>query len=258
MNINYNIFLSLGIGIILYFIGTFIGRNIRNKNLKLALLLIAFILSIPGLLMILYYLHFFKLSVWYVDLRTTEFIEVSNSFMGFFIGLLTPFRQRLFLNISVVIVLLIIPYIKPIIRPLSVTEEKGWSDNVCLQSTGATCGPSCLATIFKHFGIDKTESEIAKACYTCGSGTEIWYLLRYARSQGLNYTCSVQDNINSTRPPAIVGVKLGTIGHFITLLGRNNSNYIIGDPLNGKAEISQEQFNYSYTKLDGLIVEFYK
>lgn len=256
MNINYNIFFSLIIGIIFYFIGTVIGRKIKSRSFRLLLISMAFVLSIPGLLMIFYYLHFFKLSVWYVNLRTIDFIEISNSFLGFFIGLLTPLRQSLFLNLSVLTIFLIIPYIKPIIRPTSISRESGWSDNVCLQSTGATCGPSCLATIFKYYNINKTESEIAKKSYTCASGTEIWYLLRYAKSQGLKYKCSIQDNINFIKSPAIIGIKLGTIGHFITFLGINNSNYIIGDPLDGKSEITKELFNQK--NLDGLVVEFYK
>jgi hypothetical protein len=256
MNINYNIFLSLVLGIIFYLGGIVIGKKIKNKNLKYFLLFFSFILSVPGLSMILYYLQFFKLSVWYVDFRTINFIEGSNSFIGLFFGLLNPQGLRKYIYLAVLILFLIVPYIKPVLRPLNIDKERGWKDNVCLQSTGATCGPSCLATIFRHYNLNKSESEIAKASYSCSTGTEIWYLLRYAKSQGLKYQCSIHENIKSIKPPAIVGVNLGSIGHFITYLEKKDSIYIIGDPLDGQSKLTEAYFNKRYKKLDGFVVEF--
>jgi hypothetical protein len=207
--------------------------------------------------MIIYYFQFFNLRVWYVDFRTINFIEVSNSFIGLLMGILNRKKLGSVLSIIVLILLLIIPYVKPIIRPLSIGKERGWKDNVCLQSTRATCGPSCLATIFRHFKINKSETEIAKESYSCNSGTEIWYLLRYAKTHGLKYICVTEMDIKIIKPPAIIGVDLSSIGHFITYLDKTNDTYIIGDPLDGQSELTEEQFNKRYRKLSGFDIEFY-
>lgn len=63
-----------------------------------------------------------------------------------------------------------------------------WEDGVCLQSTMATCGPCSLATVFRSLGEPKTEAAIARGAFNSMTSTESWYLLRYARRQGLRPT----------------------------------------------------------------------
>jgi len=46
-----------------------------------------------------------------------------------------------------------------------------------LQSTGSTCGPAALATIFNYYGISKSEEEIARAAFSSSSGTENWTIV---------------------------------------------------------------------------------
>ena len=59
---------------------------------------------------------------------------------------------------------MLIPFIKPILLPVKAYSkiENKWQDNICIQTTNSTCGPSSLATLFKFEGIEKTEEEIAK------------------------------------------------------------------------------------------------
>ncbi len=132
-------------------------------------------------------------------------------------------------------------------RPINETLADDWSDKVCIQSCGSTCGPSSLATIFRFYDILKTEQEISENCYSCASSTEIWYLIRYARENNLSVNCLSVNSLAEAKIPSIIGTRLGkTVGHFITLLGRENEFFIIGDPLNGKLKYTEKEFNKIY------------
>jgi len=254
---NYHLFFSLIIGFCCFVIGNQLRKRVENKSMRTVISVLFLLLALPGLLMVGYYFHLAKAGIWFIEFRTINHIEIINALVGLILGFWFSNKNSRWIGIPLLIVLLVIPYIKPIIRPLSIDREKGWSGDVCLQSTGATCGPASLATIFKIHGIEKHESEIAKASYSSNSGTEIWYLLRYAKSNGLNYTCSIKQNIMEVKPPAIVGVLLGDIGHFITILGVQQDSIIVGDPLDGRNGYPKAKFDQIY-RMDGFVVEFGK
>jgi len=46
--------------------------------------------------------------------------------------------------------------------------------------------------------------------------------------------------------PAIVGVKIGTSGHFIAVLGAINGRVTVADPLYGREILSLEEFHKRY------------
>jgi hypothetical protein len=255
MNINYHLFLSIIGGFGCFLVGHLIRKRLKDHTIGAILSVIFLLLALPGLLMVGYYFHVVKAGIWFIEFRTINHIEVINALLGLILGFWFPSKNSRWIGVILLIVLLAIPYIKPIIRPLSIDGEKGWSGNVCLQSTGATCGPASLATIFKAYGIEKHESEIAKAAYSSNSGTEIWYLLRYAKSNGLKYSCSKKNNILEVKPPAIIGVYLGDIGHFITILESQRDSVIVGDPLDGRNAYAKTKFDQVY-RMDGFVVEF--
>lgn len=257
MIINFHLFLSLIFGLCCFAISFQLRKRLENKTIRAILSALFLLLALPGLLMVGYYFHVVKAGIWFVEFRAINHIEVLNSLLGLGFGFWFSGKNSKWVGVVLLIVLLMAPYIKPIIRPLSIDKEKGWNGEVCLQSTGATCGPASLATIFNVFGIHKHESEIAKASYSSNSGTEIWYLLRYAKSNGLNYNCMEKHNIMEVQPPAIVGVYLGNIGHFITILGIQQDSVIIGDPLDGRNGYPKTKFEQIY-RMDGFVVEFRK
>lgn len=256
LNINYHLFLSIIGGFGCFLVGHLLRKRLKNHTIGVIFSVIFLLLALPGLLMVRYYFHVVKAGIWFIEFRTINHIEVINSLLGLSFGFCLPAKKQKRIGILLMSVLLITPYLKPIIRPLSIGKEKGWSGNVCLQSTGATCGPASFATIFKAYGIEKHESEIAKAAYSSNSGTEIWYLLRYAKSNGLKYSCSKKYNIMEVKPPAIVGVYLGDIGHFITILENQRDSVIVGDPLDGRNAYAKTKFDQVY-RMDGFVVEFY-
>ena len=44
----------------------------------------------------------------------------------------------------------------------------------------------------------------------------------------------------------MVGVRLGNIGHFIPVLGREGERFVIGDPLKGKEVLTLEELEKRY------------
>lgn len=253
--INPNIFFALFLALLFYILGSFAAKRTKNPILNIVLILIFTILSIPAFTFIFYYLHLTPLSEKYVQYRANNQIEVLS---GLFAGLIAyisgkyfkGFFRRLIFRIPLTLLLVLVPYLKPIVTPIRRPLPDDWKDNVCLQSYKSTCGPSSLATIFKYYGIDKTEQELAEQAHSCATGTEIWYLIRYARDNGFRVQYKRVNSISEVSIPSIIGTTLrGTVGHFVTLLGKENGYYIIGDPLKGKLKLSESEFNNNY-KLD--------
>lgn len=258
---NYNIYFVLIIGIVLFFIGRLLCEKINSNKLKVKILLILILISIPAMSFIIYYFHVIDNQIWYIEFRSINNIEKLTMFLGILIGYISKLLEkkgrdtkRIIIYLGMNLIFLIIPFIKPIISPIkrNNTFENEWKDGVCIQTTGSTCGPSSLATILKFYGIEKTEEEISKKAFTSGTSTEIWYLIRYARKEGLKVKVYKNKDIKETETPAIIGTKLGeNIGHFITILSIKDNKLIIGDSLEGKKEMTEEEFlkEYRYEKI---------
>ena len=253
MNLNHNLFISLILSIILFYIGLKLRNKLKASRYKNALLVISLILAVPGFSMVTYYFHLIDSPHWYIEFRAIPNIECINSFIGLFMGFAKINSKSIALSLTVLMV--VIPFSKPIIRPITLNLESKWINDVCIQSSPASCGPSSLATIFQQKGIRTSEEEIAAASYTCSSGTEIWYLLRHASGKGLNYSYKHIKNIHDVETPCIIGTNISGIGHFITVLETTRDKYVIGDPLIGKIELTIKEFEERY-ELDGLMIHF--
>jgi ABC-type bacteriocin/lantibiotic exporter with double-glycine peptidase domain len=166
---------------------------------------------------------------------------------GGFVATLLP-RVLLILPLLGVSAFSIIPIIKPFIGPIpdGALKDK-WDGQVCLQSTGSTCGAASTATILKHLGVIVTESELAAEAHSYAGGTEAWYLARAARSRGFDVDFLFTPGFTPEDGlPAVVGVRLGSIGHFIAILGKEGERFIVGDPLRGRELLSREEFSQRY------------
>ncbi len=254
MNINPHFYLSILLTIVFFAAGLLLAKKSLPNGVSKLLLGLFFLATLPAASMILYYAHLVKVPAWYIHFRAMPAAELSMSFLGLFLGFLSN-RKTQYLFAVLAISLSSIPFAKPILRPLSIKETTEWKDGVCLQSTGATCGPSCVATMLKFHQIEASEYEITRNSYTCSTGTEIWYLLRYATQKGLRYQLHTASTFEELKYPSIIGTKLQTIGHFVCVLGKSGDNFIIGDPLQGRLELSKSAFESKY-KLDGLMIEF--
>lgn len=263
---NPNVLPALAGGVLLYFVGVRLARAIRRPGVRGAVGLLAAVLCLPGLSFILYYAHLMREAWWYIEFRSVPGIEVLSACWGLFFGLLAtwltpvrwPFFRRVIPSLARVCTLLLIavPFLKPILYPAERYErlQDRWDGVVCCQTTGSTCGPASLATIFRYFGARTTEREIARDCYSSASGTELWYLLRYARNHGLRVRYLRPASFAEVPVPALVGVTLGDpraarAGHFVTLIGTHGDTFTIGDPLTGANTVRADDLPSSYGRL---------
>lgn len=259
MYFNRAIFPAVIIGIILFIIGQRTSRAVSGKPVRILLGFVFILLCIPNFLFGAYYMHFINEPVWYIKFRAIDNIELLSSLTGLFFGFVT-FKDESFGKIKlkvfnkyifvICMLLIIVPFIKPIIRPVSRNSQfqDRWKDGVCLQSTGSTCGPAALATIFNYYGISKSEEEIARAAFSSSSGTENWYLIRYAEKNGLETEVSYKNSLNDVPVPSIIGTYInGRIGHFITILGKEGDHFVVGDSLKGRLLLTEKEFNKYYT-----------
>jgi predicted double-glycine peptidase len=152
------------------------------------------------------------------------------------------------LPLFAVLIIAVVPPVKPLLVPLSDNEFKDkWKGDACLQSTASTCGPASVATILRHFGINTTEQAIARSAFSYEGGTEAWYLARYIRSCGLSPHFAFRPTFSpNAGQPALVGVRIGRAGHFIAVLEVHNDQVTVADPLSGEVRMPLAKFKRLY------------
>ncbi|MFI5173907.1 MAG: cysteine peptidase family C39 domain-containing protein [Terriglobia bacterium] len=227
--------------------GTFfwVSANLRKRVIRPAgtiLLWVASgILALPSLLMAFYYLHLFDNAAWFYEFRAMPFSELSASGAGFLAGMLhsegsqNSLTRRLVPPLLLFFVLMI-PFAKPIFSSVDFGQFKNqWLGDVCLQSTPSSCGPASAASVLKSFGLEASERELAKECFTYTGGTENWFLARALRRRGFEVQFEVKADTQGQIPiHAIAGVTLPSgAGHFVAVLSETATDYVLGDPLKG-------------------------
>jgi hypothetical protein len=256
---NYLVFAVLLVAAALFGAGILLASRVP-RNLFWVPCALGSLLAVPGVLFAVYYLKMFQNSVWFYEFRSIQYTELTAGGAGFLAGLLHQkfSRNAKFRRIAgrwffpgLLGLGLLIPYIKPMVRPLKTEPfQDRWSTEVCLQTSESSCGPACAATLLRRFGQKSTEAQIARECFTSRSGTEAWYLARMFRKRGLNAQFSFQSDVSQPWPcPSIAGVRLpqsGNTGHFITILERREAKYVIGDPLSGVTVQSQPELRDAY------------
>jgi hypothetical protein len=147
---------------------------------------------------------------------------VCGAVVGWFASTMNH-RERLLKvpAVTAAVAIVAVPYVKSLLSPLSPAGMRdSWKDGVCTQSTNATCGPSCAATLLRACGQDVDEATLAAEALTTAGGTECWYLARALRRRGLLVSFDLRQPQESCPVPAIAGVRFGNSGHFIAVLGR--------------------------------------
>ncbi|MAS95936.1 MAG: hypothetical protein CMO55_22250 [Verrucomicrobiales bacterium] len=208
------------------------------------------LLAVPGASFSAYYLHLFPESEWYYEFRSwrgTEFLVVFIGAAGGAVGaLVNPVVK--YIVFAMVFFAAYAPFCKPIVAPLpkdafaNVEEDGIWQ-----QSTPSTCGPASTATVLSLFGKNITEKEVARRAYSYRGGTEAWYLARVIRDEGLKAEFRFGEGFEPEFSyPAITGVTVGGIGHFIVIFGPEGDDFVIADPLKGREVISPKQLKERY------------
>ena len=246
--------LTVFVAFCLFCLGLIFAAKLTSLPWRLFLLSVAVLLSIPSILYIFYYTHFMDGAVWYYNLRTQPNTELLASGLGFLAGILSALwkpeslTQRAAIPVITLIVLLI-PFLKPLFDPLNYAGlNANCPEEVCMQSTPSTCGPSSAATILKMYGDTTSERELAESSFTSHSGTEIWYLARALQRRGYVTQVIVQSVPAPLPPlPAIAGVTLpGGAGHFVALLSQKNGQVTVADPVTGEIQIPSSDVPKTY------------
>ena len=252
-------------GVLCYFVGMCLHDVVQGRAGRWGMGIVLGLLCLPALSFDLYYVHLAAPPGWYIAWRSMPGIETLAACWGLLFGFLAA-RVHLGLPGQVLVLALsllcsAVPFVKPVLHPV---EAKGplqnrWQGTVCLQTSDATCGPASLATIFAAYGRHYSEREIARASYSGASGTELWYLLRFARAHGLRPTRLPPGELAAIPLPALLGVTADAAGpftrsgHFITLLGKNGDHYRIGDPF-GERTLTAAEFQQFYGRVCDVII----
>jgi hypothetical protein len=225
---------------------------IKDTPIKKLILLsvLALVAAIPGASFAAYYAHIFPEPSWYYNFRSIAGTELLIVFLGVAGGLVATLLPLFLLVLPLlgVAAFSIAPIIKPFIGPISAgTLQDNWDGEVCLQSTPSTCGAASTATILKQLGGDVTEAKLAEEAHSYTGGTEAWYLARAVRSRGFEADFVFTPGFTPEDGlPAVVGVLLGSVGHFIPILGQEGDRFIVGDPLRGRELLSRDELNQRY------------
>ena len=194
------------------------------------------VLSLPAASFSVYYLHLIPDTAGYFAFRSLPGVEWVLLIPAGAAGVLATFVPKWrFALLVCALLAVIVPFLKPLLKPVSVDRiGETWTDDVCLQSSQSTCGPASAATLLRQFGVDASESELARDSFSSSSGTEAWYLARAIRSRGVEVRFRFVDKVEEVVAPAIIGIQFPNgFGHFIALRERKGEQMSIGDPLIG-------------------------
>jgi Peptidase C39 family len=226
----------------LFHLGSVLGKATTSRASQRWALLAGIVLAAPGLLYAFYYTHLFDSAAWFYRLRILPLTEFLPAGIGLLAGVLNAWfepetRGEKLMVPTVVLVLVLIPFVKPLLDPIELDRLHDSCDGeVCMQSTFSTCGPSSAATLLKTFGQAASEKQLASECLTSRGGTEIWYIARAFERRGFRTQVLIQSR-DALSPPssAIAGVVLpGGAGHFIAIMSSTSGEVTIGDPMKGK------------------------
>ena len=248
MNVNLLLIPTLVTALLLFVVGQRSVRCCQSRKRQLGVSALWLLLGIPGLLLPLYYLHGFDDAKWFYEFRSFPFSELSAAGVGLFAGALaelakgTKLISRPFL-IALLVLGIAAPHLKSILAPVPASQfTDRWKDDICLQSTSSSCGAASAASIFRSFGESLSEHDIAKACLTSISGTENWYIARAFRQRGFAVQYRIETGFPADlKTPAIAGVRMGDLGHFIAIMDKRDGQYVIGDPLVGRENIFADE-----------------
>ncbi len=126
-------------------------------------------------------------------------------------------------------------------------------DGVCLQSNGYTCGPAAAVTALHQIGVKAKEGELAILAHTTRfTGTQTDVLGRVIENRyGVPCRQVYFRRISELRDqvPVIAVVKFAfLIDHFVTVLEVENPKVVIGDPLQGRVEMTHDEFARRWRK----------
>lgn len=181
--------------------------------------------------------------------------------VGGLVGLVSARRLRLLLLGLGAVGLVsawVLPFGYPVVLRGRLAHLEGTltGDGVCLQSNGYTCGPACVVTALERLGLRVEEGAVAVATHANPfSGTQEEDLCDYINQVGdsahitaeLVALPSVRD---LDEAPVILPVKHSLLmNHYVVYLGREEGDFVIGDPLSGAQRWPPEHLQRRWFKM---------
>lgn len=130
-------------------------------------------------------------------------------------------------------------------------------DGVCRQGTDYTCGPAAAVTLLRRMGMEAEESELALLCRTSsflGTPADLLANKLQARykTDGLtaNYRSFRSVAELSDSGPTLALMKFSLfLDHYVAVLDFGPDTVTVGDPLLGKAILSQQDFERRWRRV---------
>ncbi len=112
------------------------------------------------------------------------------------------------------------------------------------------CGPSCLLSIMRYYGLEASHEEISYVVKTDMNGTNAYDMINGCRlygfdGYGMHYTYDEIIN-NRVSLPIIVHVKINNMFHFIVIYKVKKNKLIVMDPSSSNTKITKEEFKNIY------------
>ena len=143
-------------------------------------------------------------------------------------------------------------------------------NGVFRQTSNSSCAPAALATVLRRWGMDATESSVAREAGTSRLGTSMPQLIVAARALGIQgiELSPTWEQIQQINRPGVLAVWLfdgpRKLPHAVALLAMNDNVAIIGDPARGRifyldrptfAKIWREQYVPIFRSADILLTD---
>lgn len=138
-------------------------------------------------------------------------------------------------------------------------------NGVFQQTSNSSCAPAALATVLRRWGIDATESSVAREARTSRLGTSMPQLIVAARAlgmQGVELSPTWEQIQQINRPGVLAFDGIRQLPHAVALLAMNDNTAVIGDPSRGRifsldkatfAKIWREQYVPIFRSADILL-----
>ena len=143
-------------------------------------------------------------------------------------------------------------------------------NGVFRQTSNSSCAPAALATVLRRWGMDATESSVAREAGTSRLGTSMPQLIVAARALGIQgiELSPTWEQIQQINRPGVLAVWLfdgpRKLPHAVALLAMNDNVAVIGDPARGRifyldrptfAKIWREQYVPIFRSADILLTD---
>ena len=234
-------------------LGDRMGARVSSVRGQLILLLAGLLAAVPGMRFFLDDWNPCLYALWWCEVRSWPYIELTAAGVGFLAGMLCgglPPRPRRWCRpclLAAALVLAGLPLVEYDRTPANLANlADSWSDGVCRQTSGYTCGPACIATLLRHQGLPAGERELAQICRTTGNGTMIWDIARGLRRQGLRVSFRYWPELPPSLPLALASAQQGGSSHLIVLFETTPDRVVVGDPLKGRLTCTRAEMHRAY------------